>query len=340
MSKHGICTAVLLGLIGAGATLAEPLQIAGAGATFPAPLYARWFSEYKKTHPSIEFVYQPIGSGAGSRKLAERVVFFSATDAPLSTEQLAVVKFPVFHLPTTMGAVVPVVNIPGFKGELRLSGAVLADIFQGRVASWDDPRIKASNPDTALPATRVTAVHRSDPSGTTFIFTEYLAKMSRTFASQSGSGLTVSWSGGVERSGSSALAHFVAEVPGAIGYVELTYALENKLSYASVQNAAGQYVKATFASIQEAGGESQENVPSDFRMSLTNAPGARSYPISSFTWLLVPEKPADKARGRALADFMRWALTSGQKYCSELGYAPLPEGLVALELAALKRLSP
>jgi len=317
---------------------AQTLQINGAGATFPAPIYTKWFSEYNKMHPNVEINYQPLGSGAGIRQLTNQTVFFGASDGPMNNEQLQAAPGKIFHFPTVLGAVVPVYNIPGTKAELKFTGPVLADIFLGKINKWNDPAITKLNPGVTLPATDITVVHRSDASGTSYIWTDYFSKISPEWKTKVGVNTSVNWPTGVGGKGSEGVTGVVTQSPGSISYVELVYALQNKISYGEVQNMAGEFVKGSVQSVTAAAAAAAAQMPPDFRVSITNAPGKGVYPISSFTWILLYESPKDKARGKAMVDFMRWALTDGQKYCADLGYAPLPEGVVKLVLAQLARI--
>jgi phosphate transport system substrate-binding protein len=313
----------------------QTLKINGAGATFPNPIYSKWFSEYNKLHPNIEINYQSIGSGGGIQQIVNQTVFFGATDGPMTDEQLKTAPGPILHFPTVLGAVVPVYNIPGMTGELKFTGPVLADIYLGRIKKWNDPAIAKLNPGITLPATDITIVHRSDGSGTTYIFVDYLSKVSPAFKMQVGVNTSVKWPAGVGGKGNEGVSGLVAQTPGSIGYVELIYALQNKIAFGSMQNAAGEFVKASEDSVTKAAAAA--TMPPDFRVSITNAPGAGVYPISSFTWILMNEDPSDTVAGKAMVDFMRWALTDGQKYASDLGYAPLPTSVVMLEQAALDK---
>ena len=317
---------------------AQKVQINGAGATFPYPIYSKWFSEYNKLHPNVEINYQSIGSGGGIRQLTNQTVFFGASDGPMTPEQMQSAPGKILHLPTVLGGVVPVYNVPGVDAELKFSGKVLADIVLGKIAKWNDPAIAASNPGVKLPATDITVCHRSDGSGTTYIFVDYLSKVSPEFKKKVGVATSVNWPVGVGGKGNEGVAGLVKQTPGSFGYVELIYALQNKIDYGSVQNMAGEFVKASTESVTAAAAAAASAMPPDFRVSITNAPGKGVFPISSFTWLLFYEAPKDKARAKVMKDFTRWALTDGQKYAGELGYAPLPEGVVKLELAANDRI--
>jgi len=316
----------------------QALQINGAGATFPNPIYSKWFAEYNKLHPEIRINYQSIGSGGGIQQLTNRTVFFGATDGPMNDEQLKAAPGPILHFPTVLGAVVPVYNIPGVTDELKFTGPVLADIYLGKIKKWNDPVLAKLNPGAKLPATDVTVVHRSDGSGTTYIFVDFLSKVSPDFKSQVGVNTSVKWPAGVGGKGNEGVAGLVTQTPGSIGYVELIYALQNKIAFGSVQNTAGEFVKASDDAVTKAADAAAATIPPDFRVSITNAPGAGAYPISSFTWILLYENPTDKASGKAIVDFMQWALTDGQKYCADLGYAPLPANVVMLEQAALGKI--
>jgi len=318
-----------------GVAAQQKVQINGAGATFPYPIYSKWFSEYNKLHPSVEINYQSIGSGGGIRQLSNQTVFFGATDGPMTPEQMLAAPGKILHLPTVLGAVVPVYNIPGVSTQLKFTGGLLADIFLGKITKWNDPTIMKLNPGVNLPGTDITVVHRSDGSGTSYIFVDYLAKLSAEWKQKVGVATAVNWPVGVGGKGNEGVSGLVTQTPGSIGYVELIYALQNKVSYGAVQNMAGDFVTATVESVSAAAAEAVKSMPADFRVSITNAPGKGVYPISSFTWLLLYENPKDKAQAKVMVDFVKWALTDGQKFAPDLGYAPLPEAVVKLELAAL-----
>jgi phosphate transport system substrate-binding protein len=313
----------------------ERLQINGAGATFPYPIYSKWFAEYNRQHPNIAINYQSIGSGGGVRQLTNRTVFFGASDMPMTDEQIKAAPGPVLHFPTVLGAVVPVFHLNGVN-DLKFSGPVLADIYLGKITKWNDAAIAKLNPGVTLPATEIAVVHRSDGSGTTFIFVDYLAKVSAEFKSKVGVNSSVNWPAGVGGKGNEGVAGLVSQTPGAIGYVELIYALQNKIDFGSIQNAAGEFVKASPDSVTKAAAGA--TVPDDFRVSITNAPGAGAYPISSFTWLLLYQEPGDATQARAMVDFVKWAVTDGQKFATELGYAPLPENVVMRELETVQKI--
>jgi phosphate transport system substrate-binding protein len=319
--------------------LAQTLQINGAGATFPYPIYSKWFSEYNKLHPNIQVNYQSIGSGGGIQQLSHETVFFGATDGPMTDEQLKAAPGPIMHFPTVLGADVPVYNIPGVSAELKFTGPILADIYLGKIAKWNDPAIVKLNPGVTLPATDITVVHRAEGSGTTYIWVDYLAKVSPEWKTKVGVATSVNWQVGIGGKGNEGVAGLVTQTPGSIGYVELIYALQNKISFGTVQNAAGEFVKANLQTVTAAAAGAAANMPADFRVSITNAAGKGVYPISSFTWLLFYQSPKDKTQAKTMIDFMKWALADGQKYCADLGYAPLPASVVKMELVALQKIS-
>jgi phosphate transport system substrate-binding protein len=310
--------------------------INGAGATFPNPMYSKWFSEYHKAHPDIQINYQPIGSGGGIRQVLAGTVDFGATDGPMSDEQLAQAKTKILHVPTVLGANVPAYNIPGVTGELKFTPEALAGIFLGRINSWNDPAIVSANPGVNLPNQPIIVIHRSDGSGTTYIWTDYLSKVSPEWQSQVGKGVSVRWPVGLGGKGNEGVAGMIRQMQGSIGYIELIYAIENKISYGTVKNAAGSYVKASLQSVTAAAA-SVKTMPADFRVSITNAPGKDAYPISSFTWLLIPEQSKDAAKGKILADFLNWMVEDGQKMTADLAYAPLPDSVAVKVKAEIKQ---
>ena len=317
---------------------AQKMQITGAGATFPNPIYQKWFSEYNKLHGNVEINYQSIGSGGGIRQITNQTVFFGATDGPMTSDQLLAAPSKILHFPTVLGADVPVYNIPGVTAELKFTGAVLADIFLGKITKWNDAAITKLNPGVNLPGTDITVAHRSDGSGTTYIWVDYLSKVSPEWKSKVGVATAVSWPAGVGGKGNEGVSGLVQQTPGSIGYVELIYALQNKISYGTVQNMAGEFVRATVESVTAAAASAAGKMPADFRVSITNAPGTGVYPISSFTWLLLYENPKDKALAKTMIDFVKLALTDGQKFAGQLGYAPLPDEVVKLEMTALAKI--
>ena len=300
----------------------------GAGATFPYPMYSKWFSEYHKLHPDVQINYQSIGSGGGIRQVLAGTVDFGASDGPMSNEQLAEAKIKILHVPTVLGAVVPAYNIPGISAEIKFTPEALAGIFLGKVTSWNDSALTSVNPGINLPNQPIIVVHRSDGSGTTFIFTDYLSKVSSDWQSQVGKNTSVKWPVGLGGKGNEGVAGMIRQMQGAIGYIELIYAVQNKIPYGVVRNSAGNFVKASLESVTAAAA-SVKDMPSDFRVSITNAPGKEAYPISSFTWLLIPAQSKDAAKGKILADFLNWMVDDGQKMTAELTYAPLPENVAA-----------
>lgn len=308
----------------------------GAGATFPYPMYSKWFSEYHKAHPDVEINYQSIGSGGGIRQVLAGTVDFGASDGPMTDEQLAQAKIKILHVPTVLGAVVPAYNIPGVNAEIKFTGEALAGIFLGKVTAWNDPAITGANPGVNLPNQPIVVIHRSDGSGTTYIWTDYLSKASSDWKSQVGTGTSVRWPLGLGGKGNEGVAGMIRQMPGAIGYIELIYAVQNKIPYGVVKNAAGSFVKASLDSVTAAAA-SVKSMPADFRVSITNAPGKDAYPISSFTWLLIPAQSKDAAKGKILADFLNWMVGDGQKMTAELTYAPLPESVAAKVKAEIKQ---
>ncbi len=328
-------------LLLAGLALALPVvgqtTLNGAGATFPYPMYSKWFSEYNKLHPDVQINYQSIGSGGGIRQVLNGTVDFGASDGPMSDEQLKEAKTKILHIPTVLGAVVPAYNVTGVSGEIKFTPEALAGIFLGKIQKWTDPAITGANPGVKFPDQSIIVVHRSDGSGTTFIFTDYLSKVSKEWESTVGKGTSPKWPVGLGGKGNEGVAGQIRQLEGSIGYIELIYAAENKITYGSVRNAAGNFVKASLASVTDAAA-SVTKMPADFRVSITNAPGKDAYPISSFTWLLIPEQSKDPAKGKILANFLEWMLTDGQKMTAQLSYAPLPQGVVEKVKVAIKQI--
>ena len=311
-------------------------QITGAGSTFVYPVLSAWSADYA-TQTGQAINYQSIGSGGGISQIKAGTVDFGATDQPLDPKELA--DSGLAQFPVVIGGVVPVVNVTGIEpGKLKLTGPVLADIYAGKIKTWNDPVLARLNPGVALPGASIAVVHRSDGSGTSFNFTHYLSQVSATWKSGPGEGKTVSWPTGVGGKGNEGVAGLVSQTPGAIGYVELIYALQNKISYGTVQNTTGEFVKASVESVTAAAAAATANMPPDFRVSITNAPGKGVYPVSSFTWLLFYEDPKDKAQSKAMVDFMKWALADGQKEAPALNYAPLPKAVVDRETQALGKI--
>ncbi len=307
----------------------------GAGATFPNPMYQKWFSEYHKAHPDIQFNYQSIGSGGGIRQVLAQTVDFGASDGPMTDEQLSQAKTKILHIPTVMGAVVPAYNVPGVNTELKFTPEALSGIFLGKITTWNDPAIAKANPGVSLPNQTIIVVHRSDGSGTTYIFTDYLSKVSSEWANGPGKGTSVKWPVGLGGKGNEGVAGMIRQMQGGIGYIELIYAVQNKIDYGLVKNASGTFVKASLESVTAAAA-SVKSMPADFRVSITNAPGKDAYPISSFTWLLIPEKSKEAAKGKILADFLNWMVDDGQKMTAELTYAPLPGSVAEKVKGAIK----
>ena len=326
-----MCVAVALALPALGQT-----TVNGAGATFPNPMYQKWFSEYHKAHPDIQFNYQSIGSGGGIRQVLAQTVDFGASDGPMTDEQLAQAKTKILHIPTVLGAVVPAYNVPGVSTELKFTPEALAGIFLGKVTTWNDPAIAKANPGVNLPSQPIIVIHRSDGSGTTYIFTDYLSKVSSDWQNGPGKGTSVKWPVGLGGKGNEGVAGLIRQMQGGIGYIELIYAVQNKIDYGSVKNASGTFVKASLDSVTAAAA-SAKSMPADFRVSITNAPGKDAYPISSFTWLLIPEKSKEAAKGKILADFLTWMVDDGQKMTADLTYAPLPENVAVKVKGAIKQ---
>jgi phosphate transport system substrate-binding protein len=308
----------------------------GAGATFPYPMYSKWFSEYHNVHSDVQINYQSIGSGGGIRQVIAGTVDFGASDMPMTDDQLREAKVKILNIPTVLGANVPAYNIPGVTEEIKFTPEALAGIFLGKITKWNDKAIASANPGLNLPNQDILVVHRSDGSGTTFIWTDYLSKVSSEWKTTVGSGTSVKWPIGLGGKGNEGVAGSVRQLQGSIGYVELIYAVQNKIPYGSVRNSAGVFVKASLESITAAAA-AVPKMPADFRVSITNAPGKDSYPISSFTWLLIPTQSKDAAKGKILADFLNWMVTDGQKMTAALAYAPLPENVAEKVKEAIKQ---
>ena len=315
------------------------LLINGAGATFPNPIYSKWFDEYHKTNGNIQINYQSVGSGAGIKQATDGTVDFGASDGPMSDEQLKAYSdkhgSALLHFPTVLGAVVPTYNINGVSVSLNFTPEALAGIFLGRITKWNDPAIAAANKGVNLPAEDIVVVHRSDGSGTTYVFTDYLSKVSDDWKNKVGKGTSVNWPAGLGGKGNEGVTGLIKQTPNSIGYVELIYAAKNNVAYGAVKNADGVFLKADLVGVSEAAAGVAKNMPDDFRVSITNAPGKKAYPISSFTWLLIPAKFSDAAKRDAMKGFLKWALTDGQNQVEELSYAKLPKEVVAKELKAI-----
>jgi len=325
----------ILGLIialGLSASASAQMMINGAGATFPYPIYSKWFDEYAKVDPSVRFNYQSIGSGGGQKQILAQTVDFGASDGPMSDENLAKAPGKLLHMPTVAGADVVAYNLPG-NPALKLDADAIAGIFLGQIKKWNDPKLTALNPEANLPDKEIVVVHRSDGSGTTYIWTDYLSKISPEWKTKVGANTSVNWPTGIGGKGNEGVSGQVKQTPGAIGYVELIYAIQNKMPYAEVKNSAGQFVKPSLESITAAMATAQ--IPDDFRFSITNAPGGDAYPIAGATWLLVYEQQKDPAKGKKLVEFLRWAAKDGEKMARDLQYAPLPD---SLQQRVLKRI--
>jgi phosphate transport system substrate-binding protein len=304
---------------------AQAQKLTGAGATFPGPIYSKWFSEYQNAHPGVEINYQQIGSGGGIKQFSAGLVDFGASDLPLTDDQLAASKVKMTMIPTVLGAVVPIFNVPGVS-DVKFSSDVLADIYLGKITNWNDQRIAKDNAGARFPNLKIIVVHRAEGSGTTYIFTDYLSKVSSEWASGPGKGASPAWPAGVGGKGNDGVAGLVRQLPGTIGYVELIYAVQNHITFGDVKNAAGNWNKASIEGVTEAAA-SIKQIPADYRVSITNAPGANSYPISSFTWLLVPVKSPDAAKGKVIKDLLSWIVNSGESEAASLSYAPLPKSV-------------
>src|ERR1700756_2928664 len=339
-------TATLLGTLALTLTVVmlahAALSINGAGATFPYPIYSKWFDEYKKKNPTVEINYQSIGSGGGIRQVTEGTVDFGASDGPMSDEQLKAFQdkhgFGVLHFPTVLGADVPTYNIPGVTAALNFTPEALAGIFLGEITKWNDPGIASGNKGVNLPGSDIVVVHRSEGSGTTYIWTDYLSKVSEEWKNKVGKGASVNWPVGLGGKGNEGVTGQIKNAPNSIGYVELIYAVSNNIPYGNVKNSSGAFVKADLASVSAAAAAAAKTMPDDFRVSITNPPGKTAYPIASFTWLLIPSKFSDTAKRDVVKDFLKWMITDGQQYCEALSYAKLPKEVVAKEKTALAKI--
>ena len=335
-----IVGSLLLVLAAAGVLWADSaLTVTGAGATFPYPMYSKWFDEYHKKNANLSINYQSIGSGGGIRQVTEGTVDFGATDGPMNDEQLKAYQdkhgFGILHFPTVLGAAVPAYNVPGVSAELNFTQEAIAGIFLGKITKWNDPAIASANKDVKLPAEDIVVVHRSEGSGTTYIWTDYLSKVSEEWKNKVGKGASVNWPVGLGAKGNESVAGTIKNTPNSFGYVELIYAIQNNMPYGRVKNSSGAFIKADLASVTAAASGAAKSMPADFRVSITDAPGKTAYPISSFTWLLVPAKFSDAAKRDAIKSFVKWMLSDGQNYTEALAYAKLPREVVAMELKAL-----
>ena len=336
-----LCVAIL-GLVAIVWAAQNPLLINGAGATFPNPIYSKWFEEFHKKNPNIEINYQPVGSGAGIKQVTEGTVDFGATDGPMSDDQIKAFHdkrgVSILHFPTVLGADVPTYNVPGVTASLNFTPEALAGIFLGKITTWNDPAITGPNKGVNLPANPIVVVHRSDGSGTTYIWTDYLCKVSEEWKGKVNKGTSVNWPVGLGGKGSDGVTEQIKQTPNSIGYVELIYAIQNKVPYGTVKNSSGNFIKADLASVGEAAAGAAKDMPDDFRVSITNAPGKNAYPISSFTWLLIPEKFQDANKRDAIKNMLTWALADGQNFTEALSYAKLPKEVVEKEKKAISKI--
>jgi phosphate transport system substrate-binding protein len=322
----------------AGAQSSGTVLLNAAGATFPYPIYSKWFDVYHQQHPNIQINYQSIGSGGGIRQLLAGTVDFGASDGPMSDEQLAQAKFKILHFPTVLGAVVPTYNVAGVAGELNFTQKALAGIFLGTITKWNDPEIVNANKGISIPGADIVVVHRSDGSGTTYIWTDFLAKVSDDWKTKVGKGTSPNWPVGLGGKGNEGVTGLVKQTPNSIGYIELIYAVQNNIAYGKVQNAAGKFVKADLAGVTAAAEKVSKEIPDDFRVSIANAPGPTSYPVASFTWLLIPAQISDATKRDAIKGFLEWMLNEGQNYNEGLSYARLPKPVIDKELKAISQI--
>jgi phosphate transport system substrate-binding protein len=338
-----IASLATLAILALGIASAQNVLINGAGATFPYPMYSKWFDEFHKKFPTLQFNYQSIGSGGGIQQVTQGTVDFGATDGPMNEMQLKDFADKhggsgILHFPTVMGADVPAYKIAGVSQALNFTPEALAGIFLGKITKWNDPELMKANPGVKLPASDIIVVHRSDGSGTTYVWVDYLSKISKEWETKVGRGTSVNWPVGLGGKGNEGVAGQIQQTPNSIGYIELIYAVQNKIAYGKVKNASGAFVEASLASVTAAAAGTAKDMPDDFRVSITNAPGKDAYPISSFTWLLIPEKISDPIKKKAIKDFLAWMLTDGQKMTEALAYAPLPKAVVAKEQKAIAKI--
>jgi phosphate transport system substrate-binding protein len=336
MKKTSLVVSILLVLaIAVAAQPAGTILLNAAGATFPYPIYSKWFDVYHQKDPNVQINYQSIGSGGGIRQLLAGTVDFGASDGPMTDDQLKEAKFKILHFPTVLGAVIPIYNVAGVSGELNFTQKALAGIYLGTITKWNDPEIAKANSGVNLPASDIVVVHRADGSGTSYIFTDFLSKVSDDWKNKVGKGTSVQWPVGLGGKGNEGVSGLVKQTPGSVGYVELIYAVQNGITFGKVQNASGKFVKADLAGVTAAAAAAAKDMPADFRVSITNEPGPTVYPISSFTWLLIPAQISDATKRDAIKGFLKWMLTDGQGYNEGLAYARLPKPVVEKEMKAI-----
>ena len=336
MKKTSLVVSILLVLaIAVAAQPAGTILLNAAGATFPYPIYSKWFDVYHQKDPNVQINYQSIGSGGGIRQLLAGTVDFGASDGPMSDDQLKEAKFKILHFPTVLGAVIPIYNVSGVVGELNFTQKALAGIYLGTITKWNDPEIAKANSGVNLPAADIVVVHRADGSGTSYIWTDFLSKVSDDWKNKVGKGTSVQWPVGLGGKGNEGVAGLVKQTPNSVGYVELIYAVQNAITFGKVQNASGKFLKADLAGVTAAAAAAAKDIPDDFRVSITNQSGATVYPISSFTWLLIPAQISDASKRDAIKGFLKWMLTDGQGYNEGLAYARLPKPVVEKELKAI-----
>jgi phosphate transport system substrate-binding protein len=330
-----VCALAVVLALGTVALADGQVLLNAAGATFPYPIYSKWFDQYHQAHGNVQINYQSIGSGGGIRQLLDKTVDFGASDGPMSDDQLKQATVKILHFPTVLGAAVPSYHVPGIQGELNFTPDALSGIYLGKVTKWNDPAIASANPSMKLPNLDIVVIHRSDGSGTTYIWTDYLSKVSPMWQSKVGKATSVNWPVGLGGKGNEGVSSLIEQTPGAIGYVELIYAIQNKMQYGTVRNPTGAFIKADLASVSAAAAATAKTMPEDFRVSITNAEGKGAYPISSFTWLLVPAKINDVTKRDVVKDFLKWMLTDGQNSVEALAYAKLPKDVVTKEMKAI-----
>ena len=330
--------AVLLALGTVAVAEGGQVLLNAAGATFPYPIYSKWFDQYHQAHSNVQINYQSIGSGGGIRQLLDKTVDFGASDGPMSDDQLKQASVPILHFPTVLGADIPSYNVAGVTGELNFTPEALSGIFLGKVTKWNDPAIASANPGVKLPGDDIVVVHRSDGSGTSYIWTDYLSKVSSEWQQKVGKGTSVNWPVGLGGKGNEGVSALIQQTPGALGYIELIYAIQNHLPYGKVKNSSGAFVKADLVSVSEAAAAAAKSMPDDFRLSITNPEGKGAYPIASFTWLLIPAKFSDATKRDVVKGFLKWMMTDGQQSCEALSYAKLPKEVVAKEMKAISKI--